>query len=88
MYYINPITHVDLFSQSSPSASPRKFAKQGLVYLSEIQSEDELNELSVKQMKDLLAMNRVNFKGVVEKEELLKFVRRVWKQHVKSNEGT
>ena len=38
-------------------------------------------------MKDMLAMNRVNFKGVVEKQELLKIVERVWRQHVKSTEG-
>jgi hypothetical protein len=57
------------------------------VYLTEIESVSELQELSVKQMKDLLAMNRVNFKGVVEKEELLKIVERVWRQHMKAGEG-
>jgi hypothetical protein len=73
--------------QPSPGSSPRKFANQGLVYLTEIESVSELQELSVKQMKDLLAMNRVNFKGVVEKEELLKIVERVWRQHMKAGEG-
>jgi len=58
--------------------SPRRFANHGLVYLSEIQTEDDLNELSTKQIKDLLAMNRVNFKGCVEKEELLKILKRLW----------
>ena len=67
--------------QASPiSGSPNKFANQGLVYLSEIDSLEEVHELSVKQAKDILAMNRVNFKGVVEKDELLKHVVRLWKQ--------
>merc|ERR1711997_106082 len=67
-------------SSSSISGSPRRFANQGLVYLSEIQTLQDVNELSVKQAKDILAMNRVNFKGVVEKDELLKHVSRLWKQ--------
>lgn len=55
-------------------------ANQGMVYLSEIETLDDLNELSTKQVKELLAMNRVNFKGCVEKDELLKIVERLWKQ--------
>ena len=50
------------------------------MYLSEIQTLQDVNELSVKQAKDILAMNRVNFKGVVEKDELLKHVARLWRQ--------
>jgi len=71
---------------SSVASSPKKFANQGLVYLSEINSAEDLQELSAKQMKDMLAMNRVNFKGVVEKQELLKIVERVWRQHIRSTE--
>jgi len=67
-------------SSSPISGSPRRFANQGLVYLSEIQTLQDVNELSVKQAKDILAMNRVNFKGVVEKDELLKHVARLWRQ--------
>ena len=72
------------------------------MYLSEIQSIEDLRELSTKQVKELLAMNRwanisiwsfvyisvsppsfrVNFKGCVEKEELLKIVERLWRQVV------
>lgn len=57
------------------------------MYLSEIQSLDDVQELSVKQAKDILAMNRVNFKGVVEKEELLKYVARLWKQEKQAQVG-
>lgn len=72
---------------SSMSGSPRRFANQGLVYLSEIQTLEDVNELSVKQAKDILAMNRVNFKGVVEKDELLKHVTRLWRQEKQAQEG-
>ena len=74
-------------SSSKLSPSPKRFAKQDLVYLSEIESIEELNELSATQLKKLLAMNRVTFKGVVEKEELLKIVTRLWKQEQKAEEG-
>ena len=60
-------------SKSVPT-SPRRFANQGVVYLSEIQSAEDLRELSAKQAKGILAMNRVNFKSCVEMEELLKIV--------------
>lgn len=57
------------------------------MYLSEIQSLEDVQELSVKQAKDILAMNRVNFKGVVEKDELLKYVARLWKQEKQAQVG-
>ena len=57
------------------------------MYLSEIETLEELNELSVTQLKKLLAMNRVTFKGVVEKEELLRIVKRLWKQEQKAELG-
>ena len=48
---------------------------------------EDLNELSTKQIKDLLAMNRVNFKGCVEKDELLKILQRLWKQEQRNKEN-
>jgi len=77
-----------LGEQDTPStpSSPRRFANQGMVYLSEIQSLEDLRELSTKQIKELLAMNRVNFKGCVEKDELLKIVERLWRQEQRNKE--
>ena len=66
------------------SGSPKRFANQDLVHLNEIQTLEEVQELSVKQAKDILAMNQVNFKDVVEKDELLKHVSRLWKQEHKA----
>ncbi|CAB4056083.1 RNF34 [Lepeophtheirus salmonis] len=68
------------------TSSPKRFSHQELVQLSEIETEDDLLELSVKQMKEILALNRVMFKGVIEKEELLKIVRRLWLQDKRNNE--
>merc|ERR1712130_369122 len=62
------------------------FIQDHLLAMSDIHCVEDLQELSAKQMKDMLAMNRVNFKGVVEKQELFKIVERVWRQHVKSTE--
>ena len=86
---------------STPS-SPRRFANQGMVYLSEIESVEDLRELSTKQIKELLAMNRylidrphltiigiisrVNFKGCVEKNELLRILERLWRQEQRHKE--
>jgi len=84
-----PKDNLDVPNEASPSmseSSPRRFANQGLVYLSEIENINDIQELSVKQAKDILAMNRVNFKGVVEKDELLKHVSRLWKQEQKAQE--
>ena len=75
-------------SSSAASSPSRRFARQGLVRLNEIETEDDLNQLSAKQIKDLLAMNRVNFHGVIEKEELLKIVERLWKQEKKAQKGS
>ena len=50
-------------ASSSPN-SPRRFANQGMVYLSEIETLDDLNELSTKQVKELLAMNRLVVEGI------------------------
>lgn len=39
----------------------------------------ELECLSVKQLKEILMVNRVDFKGCCEKQELLERVERLWK---------
>lgn len=43
---------------------------------------DDLELLSVKQLKEILMLNRVDFKGCCEKQELKERVRRLWQDHM------
>lgn len=43
---------------------------------------DDLESLSVKQLKEILMLNRVDFKGCCEKQELKERVERLWQDHV------
>lgn len=45
---------------------------------------EELDDLTVKQLKEILTINRVNFKGCCEKNELKERVLRLWDDHVSS----
>lgn len=47
--------------------------------LSQIQNIEEVEELSVKELKQILKANFVDFKGCCEKKELLDRVRALWK---------
>lgn len=38
----------------------------------------ELEDLTVKQLKEILVLNRVDYKGCCEKNELLERVKRLW----------
>ncbi|KAF2883848.1 hypothetical protein ILUMI_22317 [Ignelater luminosus] len=58
---------------SASSSPPHKYPK-----LSDFATAEELNELSVKQLKELLTLNRVDYKGCVEKSELLDRATRLW----------
>lgn len=54
--------------------------------LSDVNSKSDLNDLSVKQLKEILMLNRVDYKGCCEKTELLERVQRLW-QAKKSSPG-
>lgn len=43
---------------------------------------DELELLTVKQLKEILMLNRVDFKGCCEKKELKERVQRLWHDHL------
>lgn len=47
----------------------------------------DLDDLSVKQLKEILMLNRVDFKGCCEKTELLERVKRLWNE-LHSGPGT
>ncbi|XP_037122762.1 E3 ubiquitin-protein ligase rififylin isoform X1 [Syngnathus acus] len=49
--------------------------------LSDLASEDQVESLSVRQLKEILARNFVNFKGCCEKWELMERVARLYRDH-------
>lgn len=59
----------------------------GLVKLSDINEVSQLEHLSVKQLKTLLTTNRVDFKGCVERCELLDRASRLWEEHNQARAG-
>ncbi|XP_017879605.1 E3 ubiquitin-protein ligase RNF34 [Ceratina calcarata] len=56
------------------------------VKLSEINTSEDLECLSVKQLKNLLSTNRVDYKGCVERCELLKKATTLWEEYKESRE--
>ncbi|KAL5286890.1 RFFL family protein [Megaselia abdita] len=52
---------------------------QRFLNLAEFSDFKEFEELSVKQLKEILMLNRVDYKGCCEKQELLERVNRLWK---------
>ncbi|XP_019868934.1 E3 ubiquitin-protein ligase rififylin [Aethina tumida] len=70
-----PAQSEEIKKEETPSGSPLppKYPK-----LSDFQEVDELSSLSAKQLKQLLTLNRVDFKGCVEKNELLERAVRLW----------
>lgn len=57
------------------------------VQLSDIKEASELEYLSVKQLKNLLSTNRVDYKGCIERQELLNKVSRLWQEYNQSRQG-
>lgn len=55
--------------------------------LDEIENESDLQTLTVRQLKELLVRNYVDYKGCCEKPELLDRVQRLWRQHRSKPEG-
>ncbi|GLV32818.1 uncharacterized protein CBL_00475 [Carabus blaptoides fortunei] len=64
-------------SQSQTENTTRDTARK-LVMLSDIHNVVQISDLTVKQLKEILFINRVDFKGCVEKEELTKKVIDLW----------
>ncbi len=47
--------------------------------IDELDSEDDVSQLSVKQLKTILLKNCINYKGCVEKDELVTKVKTLWR---------
>ncbi|XP_071556522.1 E3 ubiquitin-protein ligase RNF34 [Temnothorax nylanderi] len=54
------------------------------VQLSDIKEASELEYLSIKQLKNLLSTNRVDYKGCIERQDLLNKVSRLWHEYSQS----
>ncbi|XP_011861872.1 PREDICTED: E3 ubiquitin-protein ligase RNF34 [Vollenhovia emeryi] len=54
------------------------------VQLSDIKEASELEYLSIKQLKNLLSTNRVDYKGCIERQDLLNKVSRLWQEYSQS----
>ncbi|XP_024945175.1 E3 ubiquitin-protein ligase RNF34 isoform X2 [Cephus cinctus] len=76
------VTEQEDNSESSNEQHSEMFTElptwSGLVKLSDINDVLELECLTIKQLKELLSTNRVDFKGCVEKRELLTRATRLW----------
>lgn len=57
------------------------------VQLSDIKEAAELEYLSIKQLKNLLSTNRVDYKGCIERQDLLNKVSRLWQEYSQSRKG-
>lgn len=57
------------------------------VNLESFKSAEELEQLNVKQLKELLTRNRVEYRGCIERAELLERATRLWRDHAKYRDG-
>lgn len=57
------------------------------VNLASFKTAEELELLNVKQLKELLTRNRVEYRGCLERAELLERATRLWRDHAKYKDG-
>lgn len=78
----NPSTPQHSASPTVPPGSPRIYPK-----LSDFGSAEDMSQLSSKQLKELLTLNRVDYKGCIERSELLERATRLWNDNEKKKAG-
>ena len=70
------------------SDSVQQLSKEAVrhrVGLADIKSRDDIDALTVRQLKDLLVNNYVDYRGCCEKQELVQRVYELWTDHRKLN---
>nr|XP_002121907.3 E3 ubiquitin-protein ligase RNF34-like [Ciona intestinalis] len=82
----NEVTEETSTSYAFSSPAVERTAKKTKIGLSEIKSVQEIESYSIKQLKTLLQENLVNYKGVLERTELVNRVKNLYEDHV-SNES-
>ena len=76
------LTFLLVFLPQVPPSAPQPSVCKSL---SQIQNIEEVEELTVKELKQILNANFVDFKGCCEKKELLDRVRALWKSKQEMN---
>ncbi|XP_026798417.3 E3 ubiquitin-protein ligase RNF34 isoform X2 [Pangasianodon hypophthalmus] len=71
-----PLENNERLLESSPVTQRRARAS-----ISDLSSEDDIELLTVRQLKEILARNFVNFSGCCEKWELVERVQRLYREH-------
>ncbi|KAK3550148.1 hypothetical protein QTP86_021086 [Hemibagrus guttatus] len=71
-----PLENNERLLESSPMTQRRARAS-----ISDLSSEDDIELLTVRQLKEILARNFVNFSGCCEKWELVERVQRLYREH-------
>ncbi|OWF44900.1 E3 ubiquitin-protein ligase RNF34-like [Mizuhopecten yessoensis] len=76
----------EIFGEEEDEEVPRETATPRVrMNLGQINSLEDVDNLTVRQLKEVLVTNFVNYKGCCEKPELVDRVKRLWREH-KTNE--
>jgi hypothetical protein len=57
------------------------------ITLASIRSLEDMEKLTVKQLKELLSLNRVDYRGCCEKPELMERATRLWQENSQTRKG-
>ncbi|CAD7015164.1 RING finger protein B [Ceratitis capitata] len=78
-YQLDDNEGIHVYAGSTTEANDYNGQTARFINLDDFESVDDLEALSVKQLKEILMLNRVDYKGCCEKQELLERVQRLWK---------
>ncbi|XP_054738708.1 serine-rich adhesin for platelets [Anastrepha obliqua] len=85
-YQLDNNEGIHVYAGSTTEMSDYKRQSSRFINLDDFETIKDLEALSVKQLKEVLMLNRVDYKGCCEKQELLDRVQRLWK-NLKSAPG-
>ncbi|XP_062855622.1 E3 ubiquitin-protein ligase RNF34a [Trichomycterus rosablanca] len=75
------VDSMSLVNLESSEETPEAVRRAGRASLSDLSSVDDVEQLTVRQLKEILARNFVNFSGCCEKWELVDRVRRLYREN-------
>ena len=74
-------------TEEPPSATSTRNVKRR-ASVSELTSEEDIDNLTIRQMKEILTSNFVDYKGVCERNELIERVKTLFKSHIQNKRLT